>query len=235
MTIASHHPSADLMLSYSAGTASPSHALSVATHLEFCSSCRKSHQRNNAIGGKLIDELKTTGDMQVSDSLKTSVFALLDSRPQIQPEAETQVNLDADSNSASQGIPRALKRLVPKGFSALNWKTVSSSARTCQLFKDENGTIVSLLKLKPGGRIAKHKHLGKEFTVVLTGAFSDEDGVYREGDFLFRDDSDKDTHSPVATRDAECICLTIQEAPLQFTGWLFKFFNPLVRNQFQAS
>jgi putative transcriptional regulator len=232
MTNTLHHPSAELLLDYSAGTASPSHALCVATHLEFCQACRKAHQRNNAIGGKLIDELGSHSNIDVNASIKTKVLDLLDKRPAPEALSESSVSVSTDSDTSS-AIPRALRRLVPKGFKALNWQLVSATARSCQLFKDDNGTVISLLKIKPGGRIAKHRHLGNEYTVVLTGAFSDEDGVYRAGDFLLKDGND--SHSPVATRDAECICLTLQEAPLQFTGWLFKLLNPWIRNQFQTS
>ena len=229
MTSTAHHPSADLLLSYSAGTASPSQALCVATHLEYCQTCRSAHQRNNSIGGKLIDGLDDS-KRDVSPDLKSRVLAMLD---QASPETEAKeiaVNLESAADSK---VPRALRRLVPKGFKALNWQLISTTARSCQLFKDENGTSVGLLRLKPGGRIAKHRHTGNEYTVVLSGAFSDEDGVYRAGDFLVCDSDN--SHTPVATRDAECICLTVQEAPLQFTGWLFRLLNPWVRNQFQAS
>lgn len=228
MTNKSHHPSSDLMLSYSAGTASASHALCVATHLEFCASCRKIHQRNNAIGGKLIDDFGATKDVSVDDSIKLNVLNRLDS-----VDLNAEPNTLAADNNPPSSIPKVLKKLIPDGFSDLSWTMVSATARSCQLFKDDSGVTVGLLKLKPGGRIAKHKHLGDEFTIVLTGSFSDEEGVYKAGDFLHCDTSV--SHSPVATKDAECICLTLQEAPLQFTGPLFKLFNPLIRSQFQAS
>ena len=226
MSTTNYHPSADLILQYSAGTASPNQALCVAAHLEFCPSCRQAHQRNNAIGGKLIESLNGSGQMAVDADLKSKIFGLLDQR-----QGDSTPTKEIINNTPKR-LPRVLKRLVPNGFESLNWRLVSPSARSCQLFKDEDGTTVSLVKLMPGGHIAKHRHLGNEYTVVLTGAFSDEDGVYRAGDFLLRDANE--AHRPVATRDAECICLTLQEAPLQFTGWLLKLLNPWLRGQFQA-
>ena len=244
MSGTSHHPSADLLLSYSAGTASPGHALCVATHLEYCQSCVQAHQRNNAIGGRLITELHSQEQSQVSEGLKSRVFSLLDNFTRSPADSDQQNNrqyklqnnrqaTQASGMTTDPRLPRALRKLVPEGLNGLDWRMISTSARSCQLFKDDSSTIVSLLKLKPGGRVARHKHMGNEFTVILTGAFSDEDGVYREGDFLLRDAND--SHSPVATRDAECICLTLQEAPLQFTGWPLKLVNPWIRNQFRLS
>lgn len=230
----SNHPSPDLLLSYSAGTLSPSHALCIATHLEFCPMCRAAHQRNNAVGGTLIESLASQGDQQnkVSDTLKDKVMGLI-SNEEVNTDAPAPIHLDEANSSSSANIPRVLKSLIRNGFGDLDWQRISTTAKSCQLFTDEVGNKISLLKLKPGGRVAKHDHLGKEYTVVLTGAFSDEDGVYRAGDFLIRDSND--AHSPIATKDAECICLTLQEAPLQFTGWLFKLLNPWLRNQFHAS
>ena len=225
-----HHPSTDMLLQYSAGTATPSHALCVATHLEFCQGCRTAHRRNNAIGGKLMEDLCSEEDVAVSEDLRGNVMSLLQSRQATARNGSAGRESTADEATA---IPRTLRRIVPQGFNGMDWKMVSATARSCQLFKDDSGTTVSLLKLKPGGRIAKHRHMGNEYTVVLTGAFSDEEGVYRAGDFLLREHG-HEAHSPVATKDAECVCLTLQEAPLQFTGWLFKLLNPWVRGQFQT-
>lgn len=227
MTQVQHHPSADMLLSYSAGSAAPSHALCVATHLEWCSSCRAAHQRNNAIGGRLVERLNETN---VDDSVKNAVFAKLGesrSQPQLPENEKTKPFESADY------VPRALRSLVPEGFGKLKWQILSTTARSATLFKDDNGANVSLLKLLPGGQVARHTHMGDEYTIVLRGSFSDESGVYSEGDFLLK--GKEDSHTPVATRDGECICLTVQEAPLQFTNGLFRLFNPLLRRQYQMT
>jgi putative transcriptional regulator len=89
---------------------------------------------------------------------------------------------------------------------------------------------VELLKIKPGGAAHTHTHLGDEYTVILEGAFSDESGLYARGDFLLRDH--KDRHTPVATRDRECICLAVTEGPIQFTGFFSRLLNPLLRRDY---
>ena len=43
---------------------------------------------------------------------------------------------------------------------------------------------MALHKICAGGKTPKHDHEGLEYTVVLKGSFSDENAVYREGDFL---------------------------------------------------
>lgn len=229
MTSINHHPAPELLLSYSAGSTTKSQAICIATHLEFCMKCRSSHQRNNAIGGKLIDSIS---DNSVSDELKQSIFSRLDesSNRTTKTKFSRKETVVAQEETGLEGIPKVLRSLIPSGFKKLQWQIVSASARTSYLHKDENEALIGLLKMRPGGRIAHHGHLGDEYTVVLSGSFSDENGIYVAGDFLLKET--REQHSALATRDAECMCLTVQEAPLQFTGWFFKLLNPWLRKQY---
>ena len=241
MTTIHYHPSTDLLLSYSAGVTTLAQSLCVAAHLEFCSACRTHHQRNNAIGGVLMTHTgkspadRTTssdaaysGLASVNDAVKSAVLNRLDDTP-----SSTNNQQPGTSATTLGDVPRPLQRLIPHGFGELSWRRISTSAKNFFLFKDEQGTQVGLLKLNPGGRVGKHDHLGDEYTVVLSGSFSDEDGVYGPGDFLLR--SPKQAHTPMATLDGECICLTAQEAPLQFSGWLLRLLNPFLRKQYQQA
>ena len=148
MNTTHYHPTADLMLQYSAGTATLSQALCVATHMEFCQSCRQTHQRNNAIGGSLIEALNGSSQIAVDANLKSKVLGMLDQTGS-GPDADANPPTDKTSTAAKH-LPRALRRLIPKGFEALDWQLVSATARSCQLYQDDDGATVSLLKLKPG-------------------------------------------------------------------------------------
>ena len=72
--------------------------------------------------------------------------------------------------------------------------------------------------------------MGDEYTVILEGSFSDEAGLYHQGDFLVRDASHR--HTPVATNDRECICLAVTEAPIQLTGLFGRLLNPFIRRSY---
>jgi putative transcriptional regulator len=124
-------------------------------------------------------------------------------------------------------IPRCLRKFIPKDYDQLEWSRLSPSIHSADLCQDYGGSKVGLLRIKPGGSAPTHTHLGDELTVILEGSFSDEKGVYRAGDFLACDGSH--THTPVASKDRDCICLVVSEAPLQFTGWFTRLFNPLLR------
>ena len=210
-----HHPEDELLASYSAGSLLLSEALCVSTHLEHCRLCLQNVQSMNLLGSELMTQLKPT---QVSDQLKSHVMASLDNLIESEPVKTRQTD---------PSIPRSLRQFVDVDYQSLNWKRVSLDIQSCELTRDSNGAKVELLRIRPGGAASTHTHIGNEYTVILEGSFSDEDGLYRQGDFIQRDATH--SHTPVASKDRECICLAVTEGPIQFTGWFGRVLNPILR------
>lgn len=225
-----YHPSAELLLSYSAGSVSSSQAICIATHLDYCAQCRVAHHRNNAIGGVMLKEGKAS---VVSAASKNKVLAAIAARKASNDNLVADADTDATAPLTLAEVPRPLRKIIPEGFAALRWQLATLSVKTCSLNTESDGTAVSLLKIKAGGKVNRHSHMGDEYTVVLKGSFSDEDGLYGPGDFLVR--SSVEQHTPVATKDSDCICLTAQEAPLQFTGGIWRLLNPILRRSFYSA
>lgn len=213
-----HHPEDELLASYSAGSLPLSQALCISTHLDHCDSCSQKLQRLNSLGSALLDDLDPA---PVSDNLKTRLLEQLDSLPEETPVA---------SGEGESVIPRCLQQFVGGDYNQLAWKRIAPDIHSIELCRDTNGARVELLKIRPGGSTSTHTHLGDEYTVVLQGSFSDEQGVYHEGDFLLRDRNDR--HTPMASRDRECICLAVTEGPIQFTGFFSRMLNPLIRRSY---
>ena len=86
---------------------------------------------------------------------------------------------------------------------------------------------MALHKICAGGKTPKHGHEGLEYTVVLKGSFSDENAVYREGDFLMRQPGD--VHQPMGAQNGECICLSALSAPIVPTSPLGFLMKPWLR------
>jgi len=216
MDNATKHPQDELLTSYSAGSLPLSQALCISTHVEHCTDCGRKLRRLNRVGSELMNQLRPA---PASEAVREKLFARLD---ELRDE-----DIDAGGSASASTVPRCLRQFVKKSYHDLPWRRVSSDIHSVELCRDSNGAKVELLKIRPGGSAHTHTHLGDEYTVILEGSFSDEDGVYREGDFLLRDQHDK--HTPVATRDRECICLAVTEGPIQFTGLLTRLMNPLLR------
>ncbi len=212
--MANHHPAPELLTAFSAGTLQLSHALCVSTHLERCDDCRTNLMRLNSMGAQMMEELKPA---KASQDLKSSVLAMLDDAPEETPEV---VNRDSR-------VPRALQQFIPDDYDSLQWHHVSPSIQAAKLCTDSNGSKVEMLRIKPGGQVPSHTHTGDEYTILLEGSFSDESGIYNEGDFVVRDGRHK--HKPMVTEDKECICLTVTDAPIEFTGFFTRWLNPILR------
>ncbi len=211
-----NHPTDELLAAYSAGSLPLSQALCVSAHLEHCPACMRKLQRFNRVGSELMSQLKPA---PASDALKDNLMAKLDLLDETVVEPEP--------SSTDPSIPRCLHQFIDRGYQDLPWKRVSADIQSVELCRDSNGARVELLKIRPGGSATTHTHLGDEYTVILEGSFSDEKGLYRQGDFMVKDASDR--HTPVATQDRECICLAVTEGPIQFTGFFSRLFNPLLR------
>lgn len=209
-----HHPDHDWLEQYAAATLPAPLALIVAVHLCYCSSCRREVEALQALGGALFEQL---APVAVGDGLFERVMQRIDTAP-AQPVVAT---------AAATDVPKPLRRLIPAGFDALSWNWALPSLRVASLDSGDSRYQLALHRIAPGGSVAVHDHRGLELTQVLRGSFSDEDGIYGDGDFLQREPGQR--HRPQATQNEECICLTLQAAPVRFTGPLMRLLNPLLR------
>ena len=71
-----------------------------------------------------------------------------------------------------------------------------------------------------------HGHRGLELTLVLQGAFQDEDGYFARGDIEIA--SEEISHVPVADISEDCICLAVTDAPLKFKGLIPRLAQPFL-------
>lgn len=215
------HPQDELLASYSAGSLPMSQALCISAHLDHCPDCMRQLRRLNRVGSELMQQLQPAAP--TNEALKQRLFDRLDTLTDESAEQPVRTNIDSS-------VPRCLHQFVTDGYQNLPWRTVSSHIKAVQLCRDSNGARVELLRIKPGGAASNHTHLGDEYTVVLEGSFSDEDGLYSKGDFVVRGKNEQ--HRPVATQDKECICLAVSEGPMQFTGPLSRLLNPFIRRSY---
>ena len=211
------HPESDLLVEYVSGSLSVAPCISVTTHLQYCKQCSDSVESLGEIGGEL---LTTAEAVPVSDELFDRVITSLDSLVKEEPSDEPQRQC---SDTISAELPEFVQRLLPDG--ELDWRRLSPSLKVARISVGEEKYELALHRIDAGGKAPEHDHLGKEITVVLTGSFSDEDGVYQPGDFLVREAGD--THRPFAARNQECICLSVLEAPIRLTG-IKRVLNPFL-------
>lgn len=221
-----YHPSIEILTDYAAGSLPLAHSLCVSTHLEHCPECQQQIRKLEMLGAHLFDQTQT--ENRPLSNLKDHFFQnLIEQSEQKSDKQQKQEPEEKGIQWDDYTIPRSLRQFITKSYDDLNWMRLSPSFKIATLYNEEGGAQIALTRVKAGAHMPTHTHTGDEITLVLEGAFSDESGVYRQGDFISRDASHK--HKPIVTKDAECICLTVLDAPIEFTGWLTRLLNPIIR------
>ena len=208
-----HHPSEELLLDHAAGALAEASALLVATHLALCPRCRADLAALEAAGAGLL-EVDETG---VFDE------ALLE---------RTLAKLDGQEPAPKPGVqefawpPRPLRDYLPDRLDALPWRMRLPGVHGCPLDGVAGGKV-EMLRIQPGRAVPNHTHRGVEMTLVLEGGYTDELGHFARGDVCIADETI--THRPHADSGPDCICLTVTDGVLRFSGPFGWIVNPLQR------
>lgn len=217
--MSSHHPDDMTLMNHAAGSVSPPHALAISLHLYHCHECRDLAKNLCHVGGALLETIKPAStDNDAFDALMAKIESDIPSAPITDAPTRERV---------TSGYANPLLRYLPTSLHDLPWQRQTKDISKFDLtpLLNVKGFQVALQKISAGAKVPKHTHKGMEYTVVLSGGFSDELGVYTQGDFIARDASHK--HSPTAMKNEDCICLTVLNAPLEFTG-MYRILNPFM-------
>ncbi|MDJ0879599.1 MAG: ChrR family anti-sigma-E factor [Halieaceae bacterium] len=213
-----HHPDMRLLTEFASGSLPLAQSAAISVHLHFCSHCKRQVNALQDMGAEMFDTLQPA---DVDDSLLDNVLAHLDD----------EAPLTYASSAAIDESPVLVQRLMTGDYKDLKWSRINKALQIARLRTGDPEHEFALYHIKAGGSIPCHSHKGTELTLVLEGSFSDEEGVYHQGDFLMRDA--EDVHTPTASRTADCICIGVLDAPIRFKPWNYRLLNPFL--QLQAS
>lgn len=221
------HPGDETLARYAAGSATRGVSLVVAAHLTFCPRCRDRVAAYEAICGAMLREEWTvdpapgqgTGDDTPAPPDLDATIRAIESGAQADaaPDGAAPCVEPALAVPEAARLPRPVLAALGPGAS-LHWRFRMAGLREHVLDDYCAHTRVSLLRARPGTAIPAHRHSGAERTLVLTGALRDGETVLRRGDVA--EEGPGHGHRPVIEGDEECICLTVLDAPLRFTGAL---------------
>lgn len=210
MTEIRHHISDPLLAAYAAGNLPKPYELVVASHVSMCDECRARLAAHEMAGGAVMLDSDV---VELSADLKSGIMARLD-----EPAAR---EITYKKSGVFPGpVMEALKGQPPK------WKSLGFGVRQSILHADKEGSV-RLLYIPGGEAVPEHSHDGLELTLVLQGSFSDETGRFGVGDLEIADDDLE--HTPHADPGEACICLAATGAPLRFSSWMPRLFQPLFR------
>lgn len=213
MTEINHHMTDALLMAYASGNLPEAFSLVAATHISLCDECRARLGSFEAVGGALVED----GDeAAVSDDALAATFALIDAAPAAAP---------ARRSPSGSVFPAPLQDYVGGDLSAVRWKSIGGGVKQAVLDTDRDATV-RLLSIPGGAAMPDHGHRGMELTLVLQGAFRDEDGRFGRGDLEIADEELH--HTPVAEEGEVCICLAATDAPLRFRGLIPRIAQPFI-------
>ena len=142
-------------------------------------------------------------------------------------EAETAPMSDASLEACLAGMfPSPLAQYVGGDLEAIRWKPIGMGVRQA-ILPTSKGASARLLYIPAGQAVPDHGHRGLELTLVLQGAFRDDNDRFGPGDVEIADEADQ--HTPVAEAGCDCICLAATDAPLRFRGMMPRLLQPIFR------
>lgn len=235
---AEFHPDESLLIEYSAGTLSAGLSVAVSVHLEYCSHCRQKLERLNSVAASLFEhpgfaqkslkKVQISETAQADDELLDSIFDRIDVE-QASRVGSAKIAVTPPQpichKSRLGPLPSKVNKLLNYSPDKLKWRTHGRNVSSARL-SHYDGLNSSLIRIKRNAKIPHHTHEGVEYTVVLEGSFSDEDGIYKKGDFITR--TQNDNHSPVATANSDCLCLVVMDAPLKFKNPILELYNKVM-------
>lgn len=210
-----HHLSQDVLMGYAAGTLPEAFNLMVAAHISLCDVCRAAAESYDAIGGEILDE--TAQETAVAEDSLAATMALIAQGP-AQDSTPKRVK--------GSTLPGPVQDYVGGDLENVRWRGLGMGVKQAILPTTRDASA-RLLFIPAGAAMPDHGHHGTEMTMVLQGAFQDDDDYFARGDVEMAD-SDMH-HTPVADIHEDCICLAVTDAPLKFQGLLPKIVQRFAR------
>lgn len=200
-----HHLTEDLIFGYSAGSLPEAVNLIIATHVSMCDDCRAAVEAHDAVGGALLEQ---THSIHVSDACLDGALALIRGTDPVAPSA-------ARFDPVDPIAPKPLLDYIGGSLDDVKWRPLGMGVKQAILNTSPEATA-RLLYIPAGTAVPDHGHNGLELTLVLKGAFQDEEDRFGRGDIEI---ADADVHhTPVADFSEDCICLAVTDAPLRLKG-----------------
>jgi len=197
-----HHPGEELLIAYAAGASDEAVSLIVATHLALCPDCRREVANAESAGGALLEDLQP---VHLSDAALPSVLSRLNGT-ESKPAAKRPLRNGFRA-------PEPLRSYLGGDLDGVRWIPVAKGLAYRPILK-RGRSRAQLVKSAPGHGVSLHSHKGEEFSLVLSGGYTDANGHYLRGDVQTA--TPETLHHPVADADGDCIILAVNDAPLQF-------------------
>lgn len=210
MTEPAHHAPDAMLAACAAGALPYPFAMLVAAHVSFCDECRAGLEAHRILGGVVLDALAPAA---LSPGARDRALSALDIGQLVPPGV-----------AGNAAYPAPISDLI--GADGPRWRALGFGVKQAILWAGAAG-ILRLLSIPAAQAVPEHGHRGLELTLVLSGAFADETGLFGAGDLEVA--AEELNHTPRATDDGPCLCLAATDAPLRFRAIIPRILQPIFR------
>lgn len=207
-----------LLFEYACGTLDEALSLLMASYVSLSGPARAQLSYYETVGGALMNTVCTPVAMN-----KTSLRTVLD---HIDRKADHKARPAATASDyavpphhlrkrktrplTEMTLPKALIDHIAYHESAIRYRRLPRT-KLYEIPVPGTDFRLMLMQCGPGVQIAAHHHSGPEITLVLEGAFSDENGTYQSSELVIYEDH-HGSHSPQACPQQGCVCVMAMKA-----------------------
>lgn len=214
MTSAPQNSFSELYSAYAAGCIDPAFAMMLETQSLMRADVRRSVALSEMISGNFLE---TAPAARMSEGALDRALAAIDSLEVSQDLQRAAGQAAGDALNEMLSLPEPVRGAALEAAGKQGWQMMGLGLKRLKL--DVGSKMeVELYRIAAGSKIPRHSHAGNEYTMVLSGGFSDERGNYGPGDVCVNGPTD--THQPIADEDEVCYALAVRDGGLRFTGVL---------------
>jgi putative transcriptional regulator len=218
-----HHPADELLLAFAAGEADLAHRVLVEAHLAGCAACAGVVAEMSAAGGALLAALPEVAPppslWRALERRVAGAEAVAARRWGLDPAGSARGGVAATNDGAPRDLPlpAAARAELPPGPRP-RWRWLwAPGARWALLHESPDGTRLMAGRMPGGLTFPRHRHVGPEDVVLLSGAYEDQEGRFAVGDYASYPPGSE--HEPRTVAGEVCTIVFRLEAPNRFFGW----------------
>lgn len=197
---------------YAAGCLDPAFALMVETQAALRPDVSRAIARAEMISAVFLE---TEEEAALSQGAAAKALDMIDAFEAGERQTRRAVNIAGESLSELLDLPEPLRERALEACGQTGWRSLTPGIRRLALDLGSEAEV-ELYRIEPGRTVPRHSHNGNEFTLVVSGGFTDETGSFGPGDIAIK--GPKDTHQPTGDMDGVCFALAVHEGGLRFTG-----------------
>lgn len=204
----------ELYAAYAAGCLDPAFALMVETQSRLRPDILRSVAASDMIAGSLLE---TAPKAALSEGALDRALGAIEALGAADAVSIKAAHAAGSAMEEMLALPEPLRGAALEAVGEAGWKSLGRGLTRLKMGVSK-GMETELYRIMPGGRIPHHTHAGREYTLVVSGGFTDERGSYGPGDALLNQPGDY--HQPVGDAGDVCYALVIRDGGLHFSGML---------------